>query len=250
MSCIYDNDADLDNEEPFSVRTPRCFCCSQITWVTEREYTSDHGRYYGDEYFNLGKYFPVTSCCGGSLCLNCTYEDNISCGFCGERTELCFIHKGEYLNFFRSLDQFDDVLKLLGQHASAFFRWHKVEYRHLHDWKYLSPDSDFVARVKKFTAVVACSKIALCKTICLSLANPIFQQRFKEQRRIAAKFLGECYHARYPIVFQKGDVDSEYYFGFLRVLVARMSCSNTEPINRQIFLAIINYLAAKRFLLR
>ena len=249
MPCIYDNDAVLDDEEPFSVRTPRCFCCSQITCLTERPYTSDHGHECGGEYFNLGMFFPVIRCCWAPLCLNCTYEDNISCSFCGQRTKISFINKKSYFDFFRSLDQFDDVLKLLGQHATAFFRWHKVEYSDLHDWRFLYPDSDFVARVKKFTAAIECSKIAHCKTIYLLHANPIFQQRFKEQRRISAKFLGECYHARYPIVFQKRDVVSEYHFGFLRVLVARMSCSNTEPINRRIFLAIINSFAAKRFLL-
>lgn len=249
MPCIYDADAEIEDEEPYTTRTPNCFCCNKITWLTERPYISDLGQYCEEEWFNLGEFFPVTKCCGGPLCLNCTYEDNISCGFCGQRTELFFIDKSEYFIFFRSLDQFDDVLEILGQHATAFFRWHKAEYRHFHDWRFLYPDSDFVARVKKFT-VVACSKIALCKKICLSNANPIFQQLFAKQRRLAANFLGECYHTRYPIVFQKGDVDSECHFGFLRFVVARMSCSNSEPRNRQIFLAIINYLAAKRFLLR
>jgi hypothetical protein len=249
MHCIYVDNHEND-EYPYAVRVPTCFCCGSTTSITARSYSSEFGKYCGKEYCNWGENFPVTACCKGPLCFRCIYEDNISCSFCGEKTHVSFLEKDDYVNFFLELDQFDEILKILGEQSTAFFRWHKAEYIDLHDWRCLYPNSDFVALVKEFKAVIACSKIALCKTICLSHAYPIFQKRFKEQRRIAAKFLGECYHARYPIVFQKRDVVSEYHFGFLRVLVARMSCSNTEPINRRIFLAITNSFAAKKFFLR
>jgi hypothetical protein len=254
MSCIYERDAILEDEYPYLVCTPDCFGCGKITGITERIYTSDFGlRDRRGRYCNLGQFYPITDCCGGILCFQCTFSDEISCIFCGKKTHVSFQKKDGSSKWFNYLDRFSNVLQILGNHqAPKFFRWHKEQYgEESHIWTDLFPNSVFLTNAIKSFTLVACSKIALCKTICLgwtfcqSQAIPIFAK----QSKFAAEFLGACYRAEYPVGFQKKEVDSECHFGFLQVLVARMSCSEYEPRNRCIFLAIINSLAAKRFLL-
>jgi len=262
--CIYPPDFNIDDEEPYACCSVPCIGCERNNAAyTKRIYLSDYGDTKNGLYYNIGKFFQVTECCHGPVCIDCMFRNKFFCRFCCIDSNVDFLDKDDFFSektssnletkWFGKLWQFYLFKNKLGGTRQLFFSWLRKDFpKRQSSWEFNSWDRLCLdtpgtkTLICEFNHFLHSSKMVVLHTLFSRVRvhhipvkfDSIFQSIQRKRQKNLNFFLEGCYRSPFSISFERREILKQFQIGFVGTLSLRLSQSrqnNNFLIHRKIF---------------